>query len=56
VARDPQGAPAGFAEGGGAARAPSGSAVKLSLAWLAVGIPLAWGVWMTLSKAIVLFR
>jgi hypothetical protein len=30
--------------------------LKLWLAWLAVGIPLAWGVWMTLSKAIVLFR
>jgi len=29
----------------------------LSLAaWLAVGIPLAWGVWITLEKALVLFR
>jgi MFS family permease len=26
------------------------------LAWLAVGIPLAWGVWITLSSAFVLFR
>ena len=26
------------------------------LAWAAVGIPLAWGVWITLSKAFVLFR
>jgi MFS family permease len=25
-------------------------------AWLAVGIPLAWGVWITLEKAMVLFR
>ena len=25
-------------------------------AWLAVGIPLAWGVWITLEKALVLFR
>jgi MFS family permease len=25
------------------------------LAWLAVGIPIAWGVWITLSKALVLF-
>jgi len=25
-------------------------------AWLAVGIPLAWGVWITLGKALVLFR
>jgi MFS family permease len=26
-----------------------------ALAWLAVGIPLAWGVWITLSNALVLF-
>jgi hypothetical protein len=26
------------------------------LAWLAVGIPIAWGVWVTLSNALVLFR
>jgi MFS family permease len=26
------------------------------LAWLAVGIPLSWGVWITLSNALVLFR
>jgi MFS family permease len=26
------------------------------LAWLAVGIPLAWGVWITLKSALVLFR
>jgi MFS family permease len=25
-------------------------------AWLAVGIPLAWGVWITLSNALLLFR
>jgi MFS family permease len=25
------------------------------LAWVAVGIPLAWGVWITLQKALVLF-
>ncbi len=31
------------------------SAVTL-LAWLAVGLPIAWGVWITLSKALVLFR
>ena len=24
-------------------------------AWLAVGIPIAWGVWMTLQKALILF-
>jgi MFS family permease len=26
------------------------------LAWLAVGIPLAWGVWITISSALVLFH
>jgi MFS family permease len=26
------------------------------LAWLAVWIPISWGVWMTLEKAVVLFR
>ena len=26
------------------------------LAWLAVGIPVAWGVWITLTKVAVLFR
>ena len=26
------------------------------LAWIAVGIPIAWGVWITLSKSLVLFR
>jgi MFS family permease len=29
---------------------------KVTLAWLAVGIPLAWGVWMTLQKAVLLFK
>ncbi|QRG08465.1 OFA family MFS transporter [Xanthobacter dioxanivorans] len=26
------------------------------LAWLVVGLPLAWGVWITLQKAVILFR
>ena len=26
------------------------------LAWLAVGIPIAWGVWITINKALVLFK
>jgi hypothetical protein len=25
-------------------------------AWLLVGIPLLWGIWMTLQKAAALFR
>jgi hypothetical protein len=29
---------------------------KLVLAWLWVGIPLAWGVWVTLNNAIKLFQ
>jgi MFS family permease len=29
---------------------------KAALAWIAVGIPILWGVWITLSKAFVLFR
>ncbi|MEP7242353.1 MAG: OFA family MFS transporter [Gammaproteobacteria bacterium] len=40
---------------------PSEAAVAISpafavLAWLAVWIPITWGVWMTLQKAVVLFR
>jgi hypothetical protein len=26
------------------------------LAWLAVGIPLAWGIWITVSNSLILFR
>jgi MFS family permease len=37
----------------GDAGMPTGLALA---AWLAVGIPLAWGVWITLEKALVLFR
>ncbi|WP_454914677.1 OFA family MFS transporter [Xanthobacter sediminis] len=28
----------------------------VALAWLAVGVPLAWGVWITLQQAVILFR
>lgn len=34
----------------------SSSWVVVALAWIAVGIPMLWGVWMTLKKAAVLFR
>ena len=34
----------------------STSLVVLALAWLAVGVPMLWGVWMTLKKAALLFR
>jgi len=35
---------------------PSRNFVVLGLAWLGVGLPLAWGVAMTISKALALFR
>ena len=28
---------------------------KLAAAWVAVGIPIAWGVWVTVQKAVILF-
>jgi len=30
--------------------------VMLVLAWAAVGIPLAWGIWITLGKVLILFK
>jgi hypothetical protein len=26
------------------------------LAWTLIGIPIAWGVWITFSKALILFK
>jgi hypothetical protein len=34
----------------------STSWLAVALAWVAVGAPMLWGVWMTLQKAVVLFR
>ena len=34
----------------------SGGGIAVWLAWLAVGVPMAWGVWTTLTKALPLFR
>ena len=34
----------------------SGPSVLLGIAWIAIAIPLAWGVWITLSKSLALFR
>jgi len=28
----------------------------VALAWIAVGVRMLWGVWMTLKKAALLFR
>ena len=33
----------------------STNGIKLALAWLAVGMPLLWGVVQTLKKALALF-
>ena len=30
--------------------------IAVVLAWVAVGLPMLWGVWMTLKKAALLFR
>jgi hypothetical protein len=30
--------------------------VVIALAWLAVWIPIGWGIWVTLEKAVLLFR
>jgi hypothetical protein len=32
------------------------SAFLVALAWIGVGAPMLWGVWMTLKKATLLFR
>jgi hypothetical protein len=34
----------------------NGNSIKLTLAWLLVGIPLVWGFWMTLVSATALFQ
>ena len=34
----------------------SSSWLLVILAWVAVGVPLLWGIWTTLKKAVVLFR
>jgi len=48
-------APSAAADAG--ASAPAGGAgVLVPLAWAAVWIPILWGVWVTLEKAVILFR
>jgi hypothetical protein len=32
------------------------SPISIALAWLAVGLPLAWGVSQTIVKSLALFR
>jgi hypothetical protein len=38
------------------AKPSGGSWLLVGLAWVAVGVPLLWGIWTTLEKAVVLFR
>jgi hypothetical protein len=33
-----------------------GSWLLVAMAWMAVGVPLGWGVFMTLKKAALLFK
>jgi MFS family permease len=48
--------PAATTSGDGAATGAAPTATWIVvLAWLAVGIPLAWGIWTTLTKALPLF-
>ncbi len=39
-----------------ATQAAASSKALLVAAWTAIGIPLAWGVWITVSKSLALFR
>ena len=36
--------------------AQAGAWVQVAVAWTLVGVPLAWGIYKTLEKALVLFR
>jgi len=49
-------AAANVVAGAGSTSAAASSPVTLALAWAAVGIPLAWGVWMTLSSVSKFFN
>ncbi len=35
---------------------PGGFSAPVIMAWLVVSLPILWGVWITLSKAFILFR
>jgi MFS family permease len=39
-----------------ATQSAASSKALLVAAWTAIGIPLAWGVWITVSKSLALFR
>jgi hypothetical protein len=40
----------------GNAAAARSSLALLFVAWAAIATPLAWGIWITLSKSLALFR
>jgi hypothetical protein len=35
---------------------PAGATVALIAAWIGVGVPMLWGVFITVKKAAVLFK
>lgn len=37
-------------------KSPESLGLKLLLAWLLVGTPLAWGVWQVFKKSLDLFK
>lgn len=37
-------------------QAATGGWMQVTVAWTLVGVPLAWGIYKTLEKALVLFR
>jgi hypothetical protein len=40
----------------GGPRPSAATWLLVGIAWLAVSVPLLWGIWTTLKKAAVLFR
>lgn len=57
VAKLRGGLPAAGSDWSGSSDVGSGSFdAKVVFAWAAVGIPMLWGVWITLESAMVLFR
>jgi hypothetical protein len=55
LARERQAQHAGRATGDAATAARGGFGAGVALAWLAVGLPFAWGLWIALQKAAALF-
>ena len=49
-------ATSGTRVGGGGTAATTGNPAMTAFAWMAVGIPLMFGIWVTLQKASVLFK